>query len=465
MELSTKSKLFCGCSTKFGSEPNTQVCPVCSGMPGVLPVLNSAAVDLALKAAVAFNCNISPVSIFARKNYFYPDLPKNYQISQYEQPIAENGYFLLDGEKIRIKRIHIEEDAGKLIHSESDEGGSFIDLNRSGIPLLEIVTEPDIRSSLEAEKFLGALKHILEYLEISDCNMEEGSLRCDANISVRARGDISLGVKAEVKNMNSFKAVRKALDYEAARQISALKKKGSINQETRLWDAEKQVTKGMRSKEEAHDYRYFPDPDLAPVYVDKDLLEKAALQVAELPFRRKQRFVTDYGLSEYDAAALTSKKDIADYFEKTAKQVKNPKTAANWIMGDLMAMLKDSKIKINEALVTPDFLSKILSFIEEGRITGKNAKEVLAECFRSGKSPDAVIKEKKVVQIHDEKLIIQIIEEVLRDNLKAVEDYKNGKKQAVGYLVGQVMKKTEGRANPEVVTMSLIKTIKNLKGI
>ncbi len=462
VELSTESKLFCGCSTKFGSEPNTQVCPICAGMPGTLPVLNSKAIDLAMKASVAFNCEIFSASIFARKNYFYPDLPKNYQISQYEQPIAADGHFLLEGRKIRIKRMHMEEDAGKLIHSQGQSGYSFIDLNRSGIPLLEIVTEPDIRSSAEAEKFLNSLKQVLEYLEISDCNMEEGSLRCDANISVRSKGESTMGVKAEIKNMNSFKAVRKALDYEANRQVSMLKKDVKVIQETRLWNDEMQVTEGMRSKEEAQDYRYFPDPDLPVVYVSKEMIQKVIQQVMELPQQRKERFIREYGLSDYDASSLTSKKEIADYFEKTVVKVKDPKRAANWIMGELMAMIKETKTEIASLSVTPEYMAQILVLVEEHKITGTTAKQVLYECFKSGKSPDSIVKEKNLIQITDENFIDDIIKKVLQSNLKAVEDYKNGKQQALGYLVGQVMQETKGKANPKIVTENLSKALKRM---
>jgi len=462
VELSTKSKMFCGCSTRFGSEPNTQVCPVCSGMPGVLPVLNKKAIDSALKASIALDCEISEVSIFARKNYFYPDLPKNYQVSQYEQPVSSNGRLMIDDRNIRIKRIHMEEDAGKLMHSQGESGYSFVDLNRSGIPLLEIVTEPDIRSSSEAEKFLNKIKQILEYLEISDCNMEEGSLRCDANISVRDIGETELGVKTEIKNMNSFKAVRKALDYEAFRQISMLKKGMQITQETRLWNDELQVTEGMRSKEKAHDYRYFPDPDLTPVYVDKKMLENIRSQVGELPCQRQERLVREYGLLRYDAEALTSQKETADYFEKTASMIKNPKIAANWIMGDLMALLKENRKDIDKSPVTPEFMAQLIGLIEKNSITGTTAKEVLSECFSSGKCPEAIVKERNLVQISDKNFIEGIIEEVLKNNSKAVEDYRNGREQALGYLVGQIMKETKGKANPGIVTENLIKALKGI---
>ncbi len=462
VELSTNSKLFCGCSTKFGSEPNTQVCLVCSGIPGVLPVLNNRVVGLTLRAAVALGCKISEVSTLDRKHYFYPDLPKNYQITQYEQPLAYDGHLFVDEKEIKIKRIHLEEDAGKLVHSEDESGDSFIDLNRSGIPLIEIVTEPDIRSSSEAETFLSNLKHILEYLEVSDCNMEEGSLRCDANISVMRKGDTSYGVKTEIKNLNSFKAVRKALDYEALRHISILENNEKVVQETRLWNETLEITEGMRNKEKADDYRYFPDPDLTPIYLDKEILKETFSQGIELPLRRKERLIKEYNLSEYDATTLTAKKEVVDYFEETVIKIKNPKIAANWIMGDLMALLKDNKVKIYDSPITTDYMSQLLILIEEDKITGTTAKEVLYESFKTGKSPDVIVSEKKLIQISDEEFIKRVVKEVLQENPKAIEDYKEGKKQTMGFLVGQVMKKTKGKANPSVATQYLINALKEL---
>ncbi len=462
-ELLTESKLFCGCSTKFGSPPNTQVCSVCAGFPGILPVINKKAVELALKAAIAFNCQPAKFSRFARKNYFYPDLPKNYQISQYEEPLASNGYLLIDGRNIRLKRIHMEEDAGKLIHSQEGENGfSLVDLNRSCLPLIEIVTEPDIRSSIEAEKFLTSLKQILEYLEVSDCNMEEGSLRCDANISVRKKGDKTLGVKAEIKNMNSFKSVRKALDYEAKRQISILKKGGTLRQETRLWNESLQITEEMRTKEEAHDYRYFPEPDLVPLTIDNRWIEEISSQIGELPMQRKERFMKEYNLSEYDAGVLTSAKDMADYFEECVNQYAKPKVIANWIMGDLTALLKLSKKGIKNSPVTPENLVQIVSFIEKGTITGNIGKTVLQECFKTGKKPEEIIKEKKLIHIHDEKIINELIQEIIRENPKAIGDYKNGKKQALSYLIGQIMRKTKGQINPGILKKNLLEYLNKL---
>lgn len=461
-ELLTESKMFCGCSTKFGSEPNSQVCPVCAGFPGTLPVINRKAVELALKAAAAFNCKPAPFSRFARKNYFYPDLPKNYQISQYEEPLASDGDLLIEGRNVRLKRIHMEEDAGKLIHSQEKSGSSFVDFNRSGVPLVEIVTEPDIRSSSEAEKFLISMKRTLEYLEVSDCNMEEGSLRCDANVSVRKKGDPQLGVKTEIKNMNSFKAVRKALDYEANRQISILKKGGRLRQQTRLWNETLQVTEEMRSKEEAHDYRYFPDPDLVPFTVDNKWIEKITAQVGELPLQRKERFLKDYNLSEYDAGVLTSVKHMADYFEECVTRYPKPKIIANWIMGELAALLKSGKTGIENSPVTPENLVKIVMQIEEGRITGNIAKKVLQECFNTGKKPEEIIEEQNLVHIRDEETINEVIRETVKENPKALNDYKNGKEQAVSYLIGQIMRKTKGQVNPVILKKNLLEYLNRL---
>jgi aspartyl-tRNA(Asn)/glutamyl-tRNA(Gln) amidotransferase subunit B len=456
-ELLTESKMFCGCSTRFGAPPNTHVCPICAGFPGTLPVLNRKAVELALKAAIAFNCKPSSFSRFARKNYFYPDLPKNYQISQYEEPLASDGYLMIDGRNIRLKRIHMEEDAGKLIHSQEIESGfSLVDLNRSSVPLIEIVTEPDIRNALEAEKFLVYLKRTLEYLEVSDCNMEEGSLRCDANISVRKGGSGELGVKSEIKNINSFKSVRKALDYESKRQISTLKKGEHLLQETRLWNETLQITEEMRTKEEAHDYRYFPEPDLVPFIIDDRLVEDVTAQVGELPLQRKERFIRDYNLSEYDAGILTSKKDIADYFEECVTKYTKPKMIANWIMGDLAALLKSSKTGIKNSPVTPESMVQILSLIEKGTMTGNTGKTVLQECFNTGKKPEEILKGKELVHIQDEETINKVIQEILKENSRAVNDYKNGKKQAISYLIGQIMRKTKGQINPEILKNNLL---------
>jgi len=462
-ELLTESKMFCGCSTRFGSAPNTQICPVCAGLPGTLPVLNKKAVELALKASVALNCRPAAFSRFARKHYFYPDLPKNFQISQYEEPLAEGGYLSIDSRTIRIKRIHMEEDAGKLLHPEGEGSFSSVDLNRSCMPLIEIVTEPDIRSSSEAEKFLANLKRILEYLEVSDCNMEEGSLRCDANISVRKRGNEALGVKAEIKNMNSFKAVRKALDYEARRQISLVKKGETLRQETRLWNDALQITEGMRSKEEAHDYRYFPEPDRDPFTFDAAWIEKIAAQVGELPAQRKERFIKDYSLSEYDAEVLTSGKNTADYFEKCAANYPNPKILANWVMGDLASLLKLHKTDIADSPVKPESMVRIAEMIEEGQITGAIAKKALQEAFDTGTAPEKIISDKNLSQLHNEDRINEVIKETFAENPRAVQDYKSGKEQAVSFLIGQIMRKTKGQANPAIVKRNLLEYLKELQ--
>ncbi len=462
VELLTKTKMFCGCLTEFGGLPNTHVCPVCTGMPGSLPVINKKAVELAIKTAIVFNSNVSKFCRFARKNYFYPDLPKNYQISQYEEPLATGGYLIVDGNKIRFKRIHLEEDAGKLLHSE--EGlVSYVDFNRSGIPLLEMVTEPDIKTPEEAEKFLEKLKQILEYLEISDCNMEEGSLRCDANISVRKKGENQLGIKTEVKNMNSFKAVRKALLYESKRQIEILKRGEEIIQETRLWNEKEEITEGMRTKEEAHDYRYFPEPDLVPLEIDEEWIEKIKKEITELPDERKERFKKEYGLSDYDSGVLISQKGIADYFEECVRSYKKPKIVANWIMDQLLAYTKGKVLKSQDIPLKPDYLVEILKLIDEGKITGTIGKEIFRESFETGVSPLEIVNKKNLIQIKDESILEKIVQEVLNENEKAVNDWKNGKEQVLGFLLGQVMKKTEGKANPNLAKNILIEYLKKLK--
>ncbi|MCM8772489.1 MAG: Asp-tRNA(Asn)/Glu-tRNA(Gln) amidotransferase subunit GatB [candidate division WOR-3 bacterium] len=462
VELLTKTKMFCSCLTEFGAPPNTHVCPVCTGMPGVLPVINKRAVELALKTAIVFNSEISRFCRFARKNYFYPDLPKNYQISQYEEPLAKGGYLEIDGKRIRFKRIHLEEDAGKLLHSETGFI-SFVDFNRSGIPLLEMVTEPDIGSPEEAEKFLEKLKQILEYLEISDCNMEEGSLRCDANISVRKKGTKELGVKTEVKNMNSFKSVRKALAYESKRQIEILKRGEKIVQETRLWNEKEEITESMRTKEEAHDYRYFPEPDLVPLEINDGWIEEIRKEIKEMPDERKERFKKDYGISDYDANVLISHKGIADYFEECVKLYNNPKVIANWIMSEILAQIKGKVLKKEEIPLKPEYLVDILKLIEENKITVNTGKEILKEVYNTGLSPCEIVEKKNLLQIQDIELIGKFVEEVIRENEKAINDWKKGKQEVISFLVGQVMRKTKGRANPNIVRNILIEYLKSLK--
>lgn len=460
VELATESKMFCSCSTEFGNLPNTNVCPVCTGMPGVLPVINEKAIKLAVKAGIAFNSNILKKCRFARKNYFYPDLPKNYQISQYEQPIIEGGYLVVNGKKIRLIRIHLEEDAGKLLHSESGQNFSYVDFNRSGIPLLEIVTEPDIRSAEEAEEFLVKLRHTLKYIGVSDCNMEEGSLRCDANISVRRKGEENLGVKVEVKNMNSFKAVRKALSYESKRQIAVIKKGGELNQETRLWNEKKQATEIMRTKEYAHDYRYFPEPDLLPIELEDEFIEDVKKEIGELPEERKHRIKIEYGIPDYDIDVLMNEKMIVDYFEECGREFKNYKMLSNWIMGEIMALLKEQKgINLFEKLPASKFV-ELLNLVEKGKITSSVGKEVLKEVFQTGKDPLQIVNEKNLLQIEDEGFIENMVKEVIEENQKAVDDYKKGKEKVIGFLVGQVMKKTKGKASPSVVKEIFEKILK-----
>ena len=470
VQLNTKSKMFCSCSTKFGAEPNKNTCPICLGMPGVLPVINKEAVNLTIKTALATDCKIAPFNRFARKNYFYPDLPKGYQISQYELPLAKGGHveIVVDGnvKRIGITRIHMEEDAGKLIHGENlgDRNSSYVDINRAGIPLMEIVSEPDIRSPEEAKEYMTRLKAILEYIEVSDCNMEEGSLRCDANVSVRPVGSKNLGTKAEVKNMNSFRFLQKALEYEIKRQIDTLEEGGKIVQETRLFNPDKGITVSMRSKEEAHDYRYFPDPDLVPIEIDNKWIEGIREMLPELPDAKRERFVKEYGLPEYDAEVLTTSKSIASYFENCIKLYKQPpdrgiqgqaKIVSNWIMGEVLRTLKDEGLEIEKYPVTPEMLTGMLKLIDNGTISGKIAKTVFEEMYKTGKSPEDIVKEKGLVQITDESEVIKVIDEVIVENPKEVADYKSGKEKLIAFFVGQVMKKSKGKANPQVVNKLL----------
>jgi|UniRef100_A0A7C3SM05 aspartyl-tRNA(Asn)/glutamyl-tRNA(Gln) amidotransferase subunit B len=452
-QLLTKSKIFCGCSTAFGAPPNTQTCPVCLGMPGVLPVLNRKAVEFALKMALATNCRIAPESVFARKNYFYPDLPKGYQISQYEQPLAEHGYLdiVANGQRKRIgiARIHLEEDAGKLIHSET-RPVSFVDFNRTGVPLIEIVSEPDLRTPEEAVEYLKGLRNILLYLEICDCNMEEGSLRCDANVSLRPVGTTALGTKTELKNMNSFRFVRQALEYEIRRQRALLADGREIVQETRLWDAAKGQTFSMRGKEEAHDYRYFPDPDLVPVKVEAEWLETLRRSLPELPMARAERFVSQYGLPEYDAEVLTGDKALADYFEACLQEFPQPKKVANWIMSELMRELKKEEAGIAAVKVTPQALGRLLALVDQGVISGKIAKAVFDEMMATGKDPQDIIRAKGLVLISDAGALENLAREILAAHPKEVADYRAGKTKVLSFFVGQMMKKTKGQANPQL---------------
>jgi len=457
LELNTKSKVFCGCAREFGARANSQACPVCLGLPGSLPVLNKEALLLGMKVALALNCGISSFIKFDRKNYFYPDLPKNFQISQYDKPLSCDGHLDVDvagkTKRIGIKRVHLEEDTGKLLHKEGADY-SLIDFNRSGIPLLEIVSQPDINSPQEAYEYLTQLKAILEYLDVSDCDMEKGSLRCDANISLSA--DIKkLGVKAEIKNLNSFKAVRAALDYEAIRQAEILSEGGKISQETRLWDDQKGITLPMRSKEEAHDYRYFPEPDLVPFILDDKQINQAKNSLPELPAQRKKRIVSEYGLSEYDSGVLIQDRSLADFFEQCAKIYEKPKMVANWLLSDITAIMNSRQISIKKLNLTPQNLVEMLKMIDENVISGKMAKDILPQMIDTSKPAKNIVEEKGLKQISDEKTLIEAAEKILKENQKAVEDFKNGKDQALTFLVGQLMRQTRGKANPDVANKIL----------
>ena len=466
-ELKTKTKIFCGCSTEFGGEPNTHVCPVCLGLPGVLPVLNKQVVEFAVRTGLALNCEILPFSKFDRKNYYYPDLPKNFQTSQYDLPIAVNGYLDIEvnGEtrRIRITRVHMEEDAGKLVHSGAtiDQSDSaLVDYNRTGVPLLEIVSEPDIRSGEEAKAYLEKLKAILQYIDVSDCRMEEGSLRCDANISVRLAGEEKLGTKTELKNMNSFRNVQRGIEYEAVRQAELIEDGGKVVQETRTWDEAKGVTVSMRTKEEANDYRYFPEPDLIPVMVPQEHIEEIRASLPELPDARKKRFMEELGLSSYDAEQLIMDKKTADYFGELVGLKVDAKAAANWMMGDFTKAMNDSGVSADQAPVTPAMLAELIQLIDKGTISGKIAKSVFPEMWESGKTAEAVVKEKGLVQITDTGAIEEIVKKVIAANPQSVADYQAGKQKAIGFLVGQVMKETKGRANPGMVNALLLENLK-----
>ena len=461
-QLLTDSKMFCGCSVKFGSEPNTQTCPVCIGMPGVLPVMNKKAIEYVIKTGLAVNCKIAPYSRFARKNYFYPDLPKGYQISQYELPICEGGYVEIadngSTKKIKLTRIHLEEDAGKNIHEDAGNY-SFVDLNRAGTPLMEIVTEPDIHSPKEAVEFMKQLRVILRYLGVCDGNMEQGSLRCDANVSVMPAGQKEFGVKTEIKNMNSFKFVEKALDYEIKRQIKILNDAGKIIQETRLWDSNRGITESMRSKEQAHDYRYFPEPDLMPIEIDSLWIETIKNSVKELPDAKRKRFIREYNLPEHDADLLTFERATAEWFEQAVKLGADPKTVSNWMMGELMKLLNEENKQIEECSLKPEHLTGLLGLIDKGIISGKIAKTVFEEMYKTGKTADAIVKEKGLVQITDEAGIEAVVDEVLQKNPKEVARFKTGEEKLIGFFIGQIMKETKGKANPEIVNELLKKKL------
>jgi len=453
-QMLTETKIFCGCSTAFGSEPNTQTCPVCIGMPGVLPVLNRKALEFTIRTGLATNCRIAPHSRFARKNYFYPDLPKGYQISQYELPICEGGFLeiIVDDavKRVGITRIHMEEDAGKNIH-EGRGDHSFVDLNRAGVPLMEIVSEPDMRSPKEAVAYMKKLRTILLYLGVCDGNMEQGSLRCDANVSVRPEGQREFGIKTELKNINSFRFVERALEYEIKRQIGLLREGGKVVQETRLWDSAAAITQSMRSKEEAHDYRYFPEPDLVPIAAGEQWVEEIGSSLPELPDAKRKRFITDYGLPEHDADLLTSERAVADWFEAAVAAGGQAKAVSNWMMGDLMRYLNEEGRSISECPLKPSQLAVMLRLIDDGTISGKLAKTVFDEMCRTGKDADVIVKEQGLVQISDKDAIESVVDETLARNPKEVGRYRAGEEKLLGFFVGQVMKQTKGKANPQIL--------------
>jgi aspartyl-tRNA(Asn)/glutamyl-tRNA(Gln) amidotransferase subunit B len=462
-QLKTKTKIFCGCTTAFGAPPNTNTCPICLGMPGVLPVLNRTVVEYAMKMALATNCRVNAVNQFARKNYFYPDLPKGYQVSQFDLPIAEHGFVDVEvGGKTRrigLTRIHMEEDAGKLIHDERG-GLSYVDLNRAAVPLIEIVSEPDIRSPEEAAAYLRKLHAILRYLDICDGNMQEGSFRCDANISLRPVGESKLGTRTELKNMNSFRNVQRALEFEVRRQRDRLLDGEAIVQETLLWDPDKNVTNSMRGKEEAHDYRYFPDPDLIPIVIDEAWLESMRQTLPELPDQRKQRFVEVLGLSEYDAEVLTASKELADYFEAASQGYTNVKKLGNWIMTELMREFKgEIADDIAACQVRPEGLAALLTLVDKGSISGKIAKTVFAEMLMSGKAPETIVQEQGLVQMSDEGDLVRVVREILAANPGQVAQFREGKTKVMAFFVGQLMKQTQGRANPQLANELFMKEL------
>jgi len=458
VQLATRTKIFCGCPTSFGAPPNTNVCPVCLGLPGALPVLSREAVELAVKASIALNCTVNPVSRFARKNYFYPDLPKGYQISMYDEPLAEHGFvdIEVDGaqKRIGITRVHMEDDAGKSIHDgfRDSDRYTYVDLNRCGTPLIEIVSEPDMRSSDEAFAYLTELKQTLQFVEISTCDMEKGHLRCDANVSVRLKGAEKFGVKAEVKNLNSFRFLKQALDYEIARQVAVIEGGGRIQQETRLYNSDTGETVGMRSKEHAHDYRYFPEPDLVPLRVGHAWREELIRSMPELPAKKRARFIEQFGLREYDAQVLTATRAMAEYYEEVADVSKDPKMAANWVMGELAGLLKGAGKEITESPVSAKHLGELVALISKGQLTGKLAKEVLPKMFETGDTPAVIMEREGLKPITDTGALEKIVDEVIAGNPKQVEQFRGGKATVIGFLVGQVMKASRGQANPATVT-------------
>jgi aspartyl-tRNA(Asn)/glutamyl-tRNA(Gln) amidotransferase subunit B len=465
-QLLTRSKMFCGCPTTFGGAPNSQTCPVCQGMPGVLPVINRRAIEFAIRTALALHCTINAGCRFARKHYYYPDMPKNYQISQYEEPLAVEGWLEVttDGapRRIGIQRVHMEEDVGKLVHEGTLETAraSLVDFNRSGVPLMEIVSKPDLRSAEEAAAYLKTLRAILIYLGVCDGNMEEGSLRCDTNISLRPRGSKDYGVKVEIKNLNSFKNVQQATAYEGERQHLAITTGQLIVQETRLWEADKGLTLSMRSKEYAHDYRYFPEPDLVPLRVAERWVDQLRTTLPELPAERRQRFVSQYGLPPYDADLLTQSRALADYYEAAVREYAKPKVVSNWVMSELLRELPgDDEQAIANCPIPPRNLAGLLALIADGTISGKIAKDVFEKMYRSGEAASAIVKREGLVQVADAGALEGIVDQVLAANAGAIEDWKKGKKQSVGFLVGQVMKATQGKANPALVNQLLLERL------
>ncbi len=464
--LLTDSKIFCGCSTRFGAEPNSHTCPTCMGLPGALPVLNKKVVDFAIKLGLALHCTINRKSIFARKNYYYPDLPKGYQISQYEEPICENGWLdvYVDGEKrrIRIKRVHMEEDAGKLVHENTIETSSYslVDYNRSSTPLLEIVTEPDIGTPEEAVAYLKILRDVLLYLEVCDGNMEEGSFRCDANVSVKKKSDNELGIRAELKNLNSFRSIERSLAYEIERQIDVITSGGRVVQETRLFNVDEGATYSMRGKEEAHDYRYFPEPDLLPLIVDDEWIEGIRQSLPELPMEKMERFMDDYGLPKYDTEILVSDKELSRYFEETIHLFPEPKTVSNWIMTELIRELKDGNVSPKDSPLPPAHLAELLALIKDGTISIKIGKDIFPELYKSGSSPKSLVQEKGLIQISDESALVATIDRVIERFPKETVEYRDGKEKLLGFFVGQVMKETKGKANPKLLNELLVRRLK-----
>ena len=462
-ELATKTKIFCSCPTDFGGKPNTHVCPVCMAMPGALPVLNKKVVEYAVKAGLATKCEIAKISKNDRKNYFYPDLPKSYQISQFDMPLCTNGFVEIETEngpkKIRLVRIHIEEDAGKLNHDEYGRG-SLVDLNRAGVPLIEIVSEPDISSASEAEAYLKKLKSILEYIEVSDCKMQEGSLRADVNVSVKKKGTDELGTRTEMKNMNSFRSIVRAIEYESERQIEVLENGGIITQETLRWDDVSGKTFSMRDKEDAQDYRYFPEPDLAMIRISDEYVQKISKTLPEMPEKRKARYIEELGLPEYDANILTSSKHLSDLFERANNVCNNPKAVSNWIMSDIIKILNEEGIEADKLPFSAEQLGKLINLIDKKTISTSIAKTVLEEMTVNPKDPEEIIKEKGLIQISDEGAIKEIVLKILEENPQSIADYKAGRDRALGFLVGQAMKQTKGKANPQMLNTMFLEELK-----